>query len=97
MKKIMFSLAFMLIGLFAFANSQNQLKKIDYKEATELIASLDTYSTDYSIIFKDTNFNSDNKTKVVDCLLKITFQFEDGTSQTIYVLVEGKSCKEILG
>lgn len=84
MKNVFFSLAFMLIGSFAFANNAKQVSTVNFNEAVELIK-------------KSANYELVESNSLVDCLLKITFVYEDGSSETIHVLVKGVSCKEILG
>jgi hypothetical protein len=84
MKNLFFSLAFMLIGSFAFANNARQVSADNFNEAVELIK-------------KSANYELVESNSLVDCLLKITFVYEDGSSETIHVLVKGVSCKEILG
>lgn len=87
MKNVFFALAFMLVGTFAFANNAKEVSTVNYEEAVELVNSLDFSTTSYSVVEEN----------AVDCLLKITFIYEDGSSETIYVLVRGASCDEILG
>ena len=87
MKNLFYALAFMLMGTFAFANNAKEVSTVNYEEAVELVNSLDSSTTSYSVVEEN----------AVDCLLKITFVFEDGSSETMYVLVRGASCKEILG
>ena len=87
MKNLFCALAFMLMGTFAFANNAKEVSTVNYEEAVELVNSLDSSTTSYSVVEEN----------AVDCLLKITFVFEDGSSETMYVLVRGASCKEILG
>ncbi|WP_336127850.1 hypothetical protein [Mesoflavibacter sp. CH_XMU1422-2] len=87
MKNLFCALAFMLMGTFAFANNAKEVSTVNYEEAVELVNSLDSSTTSYSVVEEN----------AVDCLLKITFVFEDGSSETIYVLVRGASCEEILG
>lgn len=87
MKNLFCALAFMLMGTFAFANNAKEVSTVNYEEAIELVNSLDSSTTSYSVVEEN----------AVDCLLKITFVFEDGSSETMYVLVRGASCKEILG
>lgn len=87
MKNLFCALAFMLMGTFAFANNTKEVSTVNYEEAVELVNSLDSSTTSYSVVEEN----------AVDCLLKITFVFEDGSSETIYVLVRGASCEEILG
>ena len=84
MKNVFFSLAFMLIGSFTFANNAKQVSTVNFNEAVELIK-------------KSANYELVESNSLVDCLLKITFVYEDGSSETIHVLVKGVSCKEILG
>lgn len=84
MKNVFFSLVFMLIGSFAFANNAKQVSTVNFNEAVELIK-------------KSANYELVESNSLVDCLLKITFVYEDGSSETIHVLVKGVSCKEILG
>uniref|UniRef100_UPI00404872A2 hypothetical protein n=2 Tax=Flavobacterium sp. TaxID=239 RepID=UPI00404872A2 len=86
MKNVFFALAFMLVGTFAFANNAKEVSTVNYEEAVELVNSLDSSTTSYSVVEEN----------AVDCLLKITFIYEDGSSETIYVLVRGASCEEIL-
>ncbi|WP_445718171.1 hypothetical protein [Flavobacterium sp.] len=76
----------MLVGTFAFANNAKEVSTVNYEEAVELVNSLDSSTTSYSVVEEN----------AVDCLLKITFIYEDGSSETIYVLVRGASCEEIL-
>lgn len=74
----------MLIGTFAFANeSAKNVKTVNLNEAIELIENSSSYEVNESKFF-------------VDCLLTITFVFEDGSTETREVLVEGVSCSEIL-
>ena len=94
MRKLFYALAFMLMGTFAFANNAKEVSTVNYDEAVELINSLDSASSNYSVLENDSSFVSEDN--AVDCLLKITFVYEDGSSETIYVLVRGVSCKEIL-
>ncbi|PKP14951.1 MAG: hypothetical protein CVU07_12250 [Bacteroidetes bacterium HGW-Bacteroidetes-23] len=84
MKNIFISLAFMLIGSFAFANNAKQISTVNFNEALELIKK----SSNYELVLNNS---------LVDCLLKITFVYEDGSSETIHVLVKGVSCEDILG
>lgn len=84
MKNLFCALAFMLMGTFAFANNAKEASTVSYDEAVELINT-------------STNYESIENNSLVDCLLKITFVYEDGSSETIHVLVKGASCKEILG
>jgi hypothetical protein len=83
MKNVFFALAFMLVGTFAFANNAEEVKTVDFEEAIELIEN----SSSYELVEKES---------LVDCLLTITFIFEDGSSTTRTVLVRGVSCAEIL-
>jgi|TARA_B110000196_G_C20979779_1_gene582817 hypothetical protein len=83
MKNVFFALAFMLVGTFAFANNAKKLNTVNLEEAVELIES----SSSYELVEKES---------LVDCLLTITFIFEDGSSTTRTVLVRGVSCAEIL-
>lgn len=90
MKNVFFSLASMLIGSFAFASNGNSLSKtVTTKDYNEFLEYKNNITTKYIIDLVSE--------KALDCLLKITFVFEDGTSETKYVLVKGASCKEILG
>jgi hypothetical protein len=83
MKNLFFSLAFMLISSFAFANNSNEkIFSIKKEEAIELIKT----STNYEIV---------EAKSLVDCLLTITFTYTDGTSETIRVLVKGTSCADL--
>lgn len=84
MKNVFFSLAFMLIGSFAFANNSNEtVNSINKQEAIELMRN-------------STSFELEKTNSAVDCLLTITFVYTDGTSETIKVLVRGTSCAELL-
>jgi hypothetical protein len=83
MKNVFFALAFMLVGTFAFANNAKEVTTVNYDEAVKLIKS----SSTYELIESES---------LVDCLLTITFIFEDGSSTTRTVLVRGVSCDEIL-
>lgn len=84
MKKIVLSLAFMLSGTLAFANNSNAtVITINKQHAIELIKTL-------------TRFELENTNSEVDCLLTITFEYTDGTKETVKVLVTGSSCAELL-
>lgn len=81
----------MLIGSFAFASNSNTVEKSEIftVENSNLTNYLNSVSTNYSIELVSE--------KSLDCLLTITFVFEDGSTETVYVLVKGASCEEILG
>ena len=84
MKKIVLSLAFVLMGSFAFANNSNATAiSVNKQRAIELIKT-------------STSFELENSNSAVDCLLTITFVYTDGTRETIKVLVTGTSCAELL-
>ena len=84
MKKIVLSLAFMLTGTLAFANNSNAtVISINKQHAIELIKT-------------STRFELENTNSEVDCLLTITFEYTDGTKETVKVLVTGSSCAELL-
>lgn len=84
MKKIVLSLAFMLTGTLAFANNSNAtVISINKRHAIELIKT-------------STRFELENTNSEVDCLLTITFEYTDGTKETVKVLVTGSSCAELL-
>lgn len=84
MKKIVLSLAFMLTGTLAFANNSNAtVISINKQHAIELMKTL-------------TRFELENTNSEVDCLLTITFEYTDGTKETVKVLVTGSSCAELL-
>ena len=84
MKKIVLSLAFMLTGTLAFANNSNAtVISINKQHAIELIKT-------------STRFELENTNSEVDCLLTITFEYTDGTKETVKVLVTGSSCVELL-
>ena len=84
MKKIVLSLAFMLTGTLAFANNSNAtVISITKQYAIELIKT-------------STRFELENTNPEVDCLLTITFEYTDGTKETVKVLVTGSSCAELL-
>lgn len=73
----------MLIGTFAFPKeSAKNVKTVNLNEAIELIEN----SLSYEVI--EIKF-------LLDCLLTITFVFQDGSTETREVLVEGVSCSEI--
>lgn len=80
MKKLLFSLAFMLIGSFAFANNAKQISKINFTEAVELVKT----TSNYEVVKDDSTLG---------CLLKFTFILEDGSQVVRYYYVE-QSCKE---
>ena len=84
MKKIVLSLAFMLTGTLAFANNSNAtVISITKQHAIELIKT-------------STRFELENTNPEVDCLLTVTFEYTDGTKETVKVLVTGSSCAELL-
>jgi len=84
MKKIVLSLAFMLTGTLAFANYSNAtVISINKQHAIELIKT-------------STRFELENTNSEVDCLLTITFEYTDGTKETVKVLVTSSSCAELL-
>lgn len=84
MKKIVLSLAFMLTGTLAYANNTNAtVISINKQHAIELIKT-------------STRFELENTNLEVDCLLTITFEYTDGTKETVKVLVTGSSCAELL-
>jgi hypothetical protein len=80
MKNVFFSLAFMLIGSFAFANNAKQISKINFTEAVELVKT----TSNYELVQDDSTLG---------CLLKFTFILEDGSQVVRYYYVE-QSCKE---
>ena len=82
MKNLFFVLAFMLVGTFAFANNA-EVEILKENAAVKLIEN-------------SSNCKVTNNQTLVDCLLRITFVYSDGTSETVYVLVKGVSCDEIL-
>lgn len=75
-----FSLAFMLIGSFAFANNAKQISKINFTEAVELVKT----TSNYELVRDDSTLG---------CLLKFTFILEDGSQVVRYYYVD-QSCKE---
>lgn len=81
----------MLIGSFTFANKSTVTEKSEAitVESSNLTDYFNSVSSDYTI--------ESISEKSLDCLLKITFVFEDGSTEVRYVLVRGVSCKEILG
>jgi deoxyribose-phosphate aldolase len=84
MKKIVLSLAFMLTGTLAFANNSNAtVISINKQYAIELIKT-------------STRFELENTNPEVACLLTITFEYTDGTKETVKVLVKGSSSAELL-
>jgi len=82
MKNLFFALAFMLVGTFAFANTVDENETFKFSEGLELV--------------EDSSNSEIYSNSLVDCLLEITFIYEDGSSETIYVLVIGASCEEVL-
>lgn len=74
----------MLTGTLAFANNSNAtVISINKQYAIELIKT-------------STRFELENTNPEVDCLLTITFEYTDGTKETVKVLVTGSSCAELL-
>ena len=80
MKNVFFSLAFMLIGSFAFANNAKQISKTNFAEAVELVKTTSNYE-----------FVQDDST--LGCLITFTFLLEDG-SQVVRCFYVEQSCKE---
>ena len=91
MKNVFFALAFMLVGTFAFANNSVEAE-LNLNENFEVINTLELASFDFSSAENFTVVNSSNL--ALGCLLTITFEYEDGTSDTFYLHVVDMSCRE---
>ncbi len=76
-----FIIIFTLMCTLTFANTGNKSVSVEILDAFNSI-------DNSSYLVSDEAF--------FDCLLKLTFVFEDGTTETRYVLVKGSSCDEIL-
>lgn len=77
------ALVLMLQGTFIFATNAKQLKTSSLTETIDLVQDA-------------SNLEVLDSNSLVDCLLKLTFVFEDGSTETRYILVKGVSCSEIL-
>lgn len=98
MKKLFFALAFMLIGSFAFANSNEKLEKFSLPNL-ETVAFDNLTTSNYTFSFNDNQItNSDQG--LADCTLKgkFTITFSDGSSYTWEgtLTIVGQSCVEFL-
>ena len=91
MKNVFFVLAFMLVGTFAFANNSVETE-LNVNENFEVTNTLELASYEFSSAENYTVVNSSNL--ALGCLLTITFEYEDGTSDTFYIHVVDMSCKE---
>jgi len=99
MKNLFFALAFMLIGLFAFANSNEVLEN---SKASEFVtANFDNLvASDYVFSFNEKQLSHSELLALKDCTLrgKFTITFSDGTSYSWEgtLTIVGQSCAEFL-
>ncbi|MGV8945755.1 MAG: hypothetical protein ACOH1N_04955 [Lutibacter sp.] len=90
MKKIIFALAFMLVGTFAFANNSVEAE-LNVEETVEVSNILELISNDVKSIESYTT--STSYSDALGCLLKFTFVLEDGSTVVKYYYTS-QSCAE---
>lgn len=97
MKNVFFALAFMLIGTFAFANSNESVKTFS-KTSVETLA-LEN-SSDYSLSLNEVVLSESELLLLEDCTLRgnFTITFPDGKkfSWKGTLTIVGQSCAEFL-
>jgi hypothetical protein len=91
MKNVFFAIAFMLVGTFAFANNSVETE-LNLEKTIEISNSMELASFDFSSYENYTVIDSSNL--ALGCLLTITVEYEDGTSDEFYIHVVDMSCKE---
>ncbi len=97
MKNVFFALAFMLIGTFAFANSNESVKTFS-KTSVETLA-LEN-SSEYSLSLNEVVLSESELLTLKDCTLrgKFTITFSDGSKYSWEgtLTIVGQSCAEFL-
>lgn len=97
MKNVFFALAFMLVGTFAFANTNESIVKFSETSFEEIAFE---NSNDYAFSFNDNLLTDSQLLALKDCTLrgKFTITFTDGSTYSWEgtLTIVGQSCAEFL-
>ncbi len=100
MKNVFFALAFMLIGTFAFANTNENVVINDANLITANSIEDNLTSENFSFSYNDNQLSQEEFIALADCTLrgKFTITFSDGSSYSWegILTIVGQSCVEFL-
>ena len=97
MKNVFFALAFMLVGTFAFANTNESVESLSKTNVETLTLE---NSNDYTLSLNEKEFSNLELLALKDCTLrgKFTITFSDGSKYSWEgtLTIVGQSCVEFL-
>tara|TARA_B100001059_G_C17266778_1_gene301665 strand:- start:49 stop:351 length:303 start_codon:yes stop_codon:yes gene_type:complete len=94
MKKLVFALAFMLLGTFNFVNATNNLNLSDYSNSNETIFSIQKDVFELEVLFTNCVYVVQFQTSEGDVLATFTYTYETDNCASMYAGLRRRAMAE---